>query len=217
MDQVKNSSRTPLVSVLLHGQSGAGKTALAATIALSSEFPFIKLISPESMVGYTEQSKITHISKVFNDAYKSPYSVIVIDSIERILDWVSIGPRFSNAVLQTLLVLLKKPPPEKHKLMILATTNQRSVLQEMEMVDAFNSSMYVPNVTSLSAVDIILRELKAFNDTERQAVQSKLAGTQGKLSVGIKKLIYMSEMACQDVDKVDKFTWSLQQEGFNSR
>ena len=83
--QVKNSTRTPLVSVLLHGPPGSGKTALAATIAISSEAPFIKLISPESMVGFTEQAKMNQINKVFNDAYKSPFSVVVIDSIERLL------------------------------------------------------------------------------------------------------------------------------------
>lgn len=112
IEQVRNSKRTPLVSVLLHGPAGSGKTALAATIAMASEFPFIKLISPESMVGYSESAKVSHISRVFMDAYKSPYSVVLVDCIERILDWVPIGPRFSNNVLQALLVLFKKPPPK---------------------------------------------------------------------------------------------------------
>jgi vesicle-fusing ATPase len=85
VDQVKKSTRTPMVSVLLHGLSGSGKTALAATIAMASEFPFIKLISPDTMVGMSEASKMNAIAKVFNDSYKSPYSVILIDSIERLL------------------------------------------------------------------------------------------------------------------------------------
>ena len=46
------------------GPSGSGKTALAASIALSSEFPFIKLISPENMVGFSESAKISSINKV---------------------------------------------------------------------------------------------------------------------------------------------------------
>ncbi|KAI8928472.1 P-loop containing nucleoside triphosphate hydrolase protein [Entophlyctis helioformis] len=157
VEQVKNSQRTPLVSALLHGPSGAGKTALAATIAMSSEFPFIKLISPESMVGFSETAKVNQINKIFSDAYKSPLSCIVIDSIERLLEWVAIGPRFSNAVLQTLLVLLKKPPPKNHKLLILATTSQRSILEPMELVDAFNASIYVPSVVSIKSVDIVLK------------------------------------------------------------
>ena len=52
---------------------------------------------------------------MFEDAYRSPLSCIVVDDIERLLDYVRIGPRFSNAVLQTLLVLLKKEPPKVKK------------------------------------------------------------------------------------------------------
>jgi SpoVK/Ycf46/Vps4 family AAA+-type ATPase len=85
VEQVRNSNRTQVVSLLLHGAANSGKTALAATIAMDSQFPFIKLISPESMVGFTESSKINHINKIFNDAYKSPLSVIVLDNIERLL------------------------------------------------------------------------------------------------------------------------------------
>jgi len=67
------------------GPAGSGKTALAATMALGSDYPFIKLISPESMVGFSESGKINELNKIFSDSYKSPISVIVIDSIERIL------------------------------------------------------------------------------------------------------------------------------------
>ena len=52
---------------------------------MSSDFPFIKLISPENMVGFGEQQKIAYLNKTFMDSYKSPLSVIVVDSIERIL------------------------------------------------------------------------------------------------------------------------------------
>jgi hypothetical protein len=37
------------------------------------------------MVGYSENAKMNEINKIFNDAYKSPFSVIVIDAIERLL------------------------------------------------------------------------------------------------------------------------------------
>ncbi|KAK2110948.1 hypothetical protein P7K49_010694 [Saguinus oedipus] len=50
---------------------------------------------------------------IFDDAYKSQLSCVVVDDIERLLDYVPIGPRFSNLVLQALLVLLKKAPPQK--------------------------------------------------------------------------------------------------------
>ena len=85
VEQVRTSSRTPLVSVLLHGPPGSGKTALAATIAQASQYPFMKLVSPESMVGFSESQKVAAINKIFADSYKSPLSVIVVDALERLL------------------------------------------------------------------------------------------------------------------------------------
>lgn len=54
-----------LVSVLLEGPPNSGKTALAAQLAKNSDFPFVKVCSPEEMVGYTETAKCLHIRKVF--------------------------------------------------------------------------------------------------------------------------------------------------------
>ncbi len=39
-------------------------------MAIESEFPFVKVISAESMVGYSEQAKCSQIAKVFEDAYR---------------------------------------------------------------------------------------------------------------------------------------------------
>ncbi|KAI9017073.1 P-loop containing nucleoside triphosphate hydrolase protein [Gaertneriomyces semiglobifer] len=219
IEQVRHSKRTPLVSVLVHGPAGSGKTALAASIAMASDFPFIKLISPESMVGFTEQAKMNHISKIFNDAHRSEFSVIVIDSIERILDWVAIGPRFSNTVLQTLLVLMKKVPQKNHRLLILATTSQRSVLDQMELAEAFNANIYAPNITDLASVEYVLRELKTLTDSERHRAITTLrsSGVEQRLSIGIKKLMMIAEMANQDVDKVEKFVSAMMEEGVVGR
>jgi len=85
VEQVRSSDRTRLLSVLLHGPTGSGKTALAAQVAMESEFPYIKLISPESLVGLSEPAKVQSIIKTFNDAYKSPSSIIVVDNIERLV------------------------------------------------------------------------------------------------------------------------------------
>ena len=85
VEQVRSSARTPLVSILLHGPPGSGKTALGASIAQASEFPFIKLISPDNMVGFSEAQKVSTITKVFSDSYKSPLSVVVVDNIERLI------------------------------------------------------------------------------------------------------------------------------------
>lgn len=60
--------------------------------------------------------------------------------------------RFSNTVLQALLVLLKKRPPKGHKLLIIGTTSNQSVLNMMGIVDAFSRVMHVDNMTEGSEV-----------------------------------------------------------------
>lgn len=217
VEQVRTSTRTPLVTALLHGPSGSGKTALAATIAISSQFPFIKLISPENMVGMGEAQKIAYLNKVFNDSYKSPMSIIVVDNIEKIVEWVPIGPRFSNPVLQALSVLLGKKPPKDRRLLVLATTSNRAMLTDMDLSDVFLADIRVPAITSLRSVDHILRETQLFNtQQEHDRCMQLLAQSgieredgQGTLNIGIKKLLSEIEMARLDDDPADKLTAAL--------
>lgn len=50
--------------MLLEGPPNSGKTALAAELAKLSDFPFVKVCSPEDMVGFTETAKCLQIRKV---------------------------------------------------------------------------------------------------------------------------------------------------------
>lgn len=73
------TSKSPKFSLLFHGPDGSGKTSLAAHIAKASDFPFIKIISPEALVGYRdEMAKRDHIHKIFTDAIKSPLSILIV-------------------------------------------------------------------------------------------------------------------------------------------
>jgi vesicle-fusing ATPase len=123
------------------------------------------------------------------------------------LDYVPIGPRFSNGVLQALLVLLKKKPPKDRRLLLLATTSQRRILEDMGMVNEFSSEIYVPSITSLDGLNIVLQDLEIFNENERSLVLRHLqdAGMDHKLAIGVKKLLMVIEMARQDENKVEKF------------
>uniref|UniRef100_A0A8C7LQJ0 Vesicle-fusing ATPase n=1 Tax=Oncorhynchus kisutch TaxID=8019 RepID=A0A8C7LQJ0_ONCKI len=195
VQQTKNSDRTPLVSVLLEGPPNSGKTALAAKISEESQFPFIKICSPDKMIGHSEIAKCQAIKKIFEDAYKSQLSCVVVDDIERLLDYVPIGPRFSNLVLQALLVLLKKPPPKGRKLLIIGTTSRKDVLQEMEMLDAFSTTIHIPNISRGEQLVEALEMLGSFQEKERADIAKAVKG-QG-VWIGIKKLTMLIEMAVQ--------------------
>ncbi|KAH9023079.1 AAA-domain-containing protein [Lactarius pseudohatsudake] len=214
VEQVRTSTRTPLVSLLLHGLPGTGKTALAATIAQASEFPFIKLITPDNMVGYSEAQKIQAISKVFADSSKSPMSVVVVDNIERLLDWTPVGPRFSNAVLQTLMVLMAKRPPKDHRLLVIATSSLRPMLTDVGL-SSFDAELCVPPITDLTALDHVLEAVELFRSTRDRAravgmLREAGLGKDDALSIGVKRLLSVVEMARQEPEAVaERLTSSL--------
>jgi vesicle-fusing ATPase len=205
--QVSNAESSPLFSVLLHGPTASGKTALAARIAIDSGFPFIKLISPEDMVGYSEMARVQYISKIFDDAYKSRTSVVVVDNIERIIDWVPIGPRFSNTILQTLMVFLRKQPTKGRRLLILATTTERAVLKQLDIYNSFNSDIMVPNVMNYDELRYIMEQSGAFDAAEIDQALAEVGGiTEDRtIGVGVKKVLLGIETAKQDPDKVGRF------------
>jgi hypothetical protein len=64
IQQARATESSGLVSVLLEGPPNSGKTALAAQLAKNSDFPFVKVCTPEEMVGFTESAKCLHIRKV---------------------------------------------------------------------------------------------------------------------------------------------------------
>ena len=194
----------PIFSAILHGPPGSGKTALAARIALDSKFPLIKLISPDDMVDLNEPMKIEHMRRIFDDAYKSPRSLVLVDDIESIIDWTPIGPRFSNSVFQALKKLLKKRPPHNRRLLILATTSEKSVLQQLNLFSVFNYKIAVPNVTSYDEVGFLLQRSQAF-DTNR-AIQELQTMTDGRrLSVGVQQILLAIETAKKDSRREERF------------
>ena len=55
------------------------------------------------------------------------------------------------------MVLIKKKPPKiNRKLMIVGTTSQKSILQEMDLVDCFNVCLNMPSIHEKEEMQVLL-------------------------------------------------------------
>ncbi|XP_004288950.1 PREDICTED: vesicle-fusing ATPase-like [Fragaria vesca subsp. vesca] len=193
VEQVKSSeaSRSLLLKCLLKGASGTGKSALAATIGINSRFPFVRIISAESMIGlYDERAKCDHLKNIFEEAYKSQLSIIILDDIERLMEFIPIGPRFSTMIYQTLLSLLKRLPPKGTKLLVIGTTSEFEFLESVGFCNTFSHTYNVPTLTSEDAKKV-LEQLKVVADEDINAAADSLN------DMPIQKLFTLIETAGQ--------------------
>eukprot|EP01125_Pyxidicula_operculata_P009819 TRINITY_DN3231_c0_g1_i2.p1 TRINITY_DN3231_c0_g1~~TRINITY_DN3231_c0_g1_i2.p1 ORF type:complete len:375 (+),score=106.46 TRINITY_DN3231_c0_g1_i2:1247-2371(+) len=144
-----------LFSLLLCGKRGSGKSALAATIASESNFPLVRLVTPHEFIGKSEHIIASEIKQIFSDLYRSSLSLLVLDDIERLISYSPVGgSRFSNTVLQSLLVMISKQPPKGRKLFIIATSSEdEESLSMLGLRSCFNNSIQIPLLNSTDSDD----------------------------------------------------------------
>lgn len=179
VEQVASSDKTPLMGVLLEGERDTGKSALAAYLAKDSGYPFIKMITADMLLGYPSNRKCDMITRVFEDAHKSPRSIIILDGLERLLEYVPIGPRFNNEVLQTLLVLLRKVPPKQRKLLVFASTSALHILESMDLAAAFSVTVRVPTLGT-EEIQEVFKQTNAFIPGDIEACSNIFTDGIGK-------------------------------------
>jgi vesicle-fusing ATPase len=215
VQQVVSSKHSNMATVLFMGEAGCGKSAFATAVATDSGFPFVKVISPRSMVAMSETVRCQLINKCFEDAYRSALSVIVIDDIERLLDYSAARQQYSNNVLQTLLVLLKKEPPSKDKkLLVLGTSSKPEVMEALEVKEAFDAALSIPCLSSGQDVARILSKMDGYSEAEVTEISKKFNG-----AIPIKKLYQVAERALQTyqgntASLVDRFFKCLNDYGY---
>lgn len=207
LNLVKMSDTIRLVSALMYGAPGAGKSSLAAQLALTSGFPLVKMISPDSVAGMSEQQKVNHIQQVFLDAYKSPLSAVIVDQVEDIIEYNAVGPRFSNTVIQVINVCIQRYAPHGHRLLVLATSSDYKVMESLGIAHRFYRQLYVPNIHTVNELQNVL-ELANFSNGEcRKNIVDTIRREVGSESInmGIKQVVtIMEEAAANAPDDVEQ-------------
>lgn len=146
--QIKSSKRVNLMSLLIEGKSGSGTTTLATKVALDSKVPYVKCIAPNKLLSFSfDHGKSAYITELFYNSYKSPEAIIILDNIERLIEYIDIGPRFSNTLVQTLATLITNVP-RTTKVLIIGTTSNLDILRRTGLAQLFTHTFNLPNVPS---------------------------------------------------------------------
>jgi len=161
-------------------------TALAARVALDANCPYTKVVCADNFLDFTESGKCTAIKQVFDDAYRSSLSVIILDGLEQLLEYVPLGSRFNPAVLQTMVSLLKKQPPPGRKLIVIATTSDIQLLKAMKLLGRFSMQFEVPQLTAPSHLSQVFSHAKV--RTEENQIDEI---AQAMLPISIKHILLL--------------------------
>merc|ERR1711920_920903 len=96
---------------------------------------------------------------MFQDAYKTDKSCILIDDFERIIEYNDIGPRFSNSIIQTLMTYLKIQPPEDKRMLLLISTSRVDILESLGMRDHFSAVIHTPTIIGIAQMRTCLAQI----------------------------------------------------------
>lgn len=91
------------------------------------------------------------------------------------------------------------------RLLILATTTQRTVLHQLDLYDCFDRELAVPNVNSFDELSTVLRQVRAFQssaDLNESLQILKETTSSDHVGVGIKRVLLGIETARQTPDDI---------------
>lgn len=195
-------------AMLLRGDMGSGKTAMAAYIANEiARWPFVRIISADNYVGVSDIGICASINKAFTDAYKSNQSIIILDDIERLIGY-TLGPRFSNAILQAILTCIRRfnTTDPSRKIFIIATCTHK-VSRELSLDKQFDFVRDMPAIKNKKEFQQVLCETnldKKCSPSLDQIVDAFPINSNKSLGVGVSDLLTVLELAKNDNNQITK-------------
>lgn len=143
---LKNGNST---SILLKGTTNLGKTKLLTKIAIDSGIPCVKIITADKLLRVSD--KATHIINIFDQCHSAKSSILILDNLERIIEWTSYGGRFDNKIVQTIMTLLRKQIKSDRKVIILMTSYDDDMIEKVDISQLIDYHYNMPHTIELDS------------------------------------------------------------------
>jgi len=146
MDKIKNLSKGNMLSILIQGDLYVGKTTMACQIAKNCGLGCIKFISSESLMDYTFKEK--QIYDIFEQGYRTESFVLVLDSIEKLIEYSKLGNIYNNKILQAIYTILSKIIEYPKLIVVILTSANRQLITQLEINTLCNYTYQLSDVST---------------------------------------------------------------------
>lgn len=147
--------------IVLIGESGSGKSALIKY--LSKKFIYTKVIKPENILGLDSIRIHSYFEECLNEIKSSnERSLLIIEDLERIIQYHKNGPMFNNFILQALLVFIK----ECETSTVMSTKLFEHNLIAFELRELFNDVITINKVSTDTEVSMIKKHYSIEKEIE---------------------------------------------------
>lgn len=130
LDKISNLNKGNLLSIMLMGDKYVGKTTLACHIAKTSKLTCVKFINSETLINSTNKELL--IYEMFDTGCKSESFILIIDSVEKIIEFGKVGNVYNNRILQSIYTICDKVIPNNKSLVILLTSSNRRLMNDLD-------------------------------------------------------------------------------------
>jgi vesicle-fusing ATPase len=138
LDKIKNLKKGNLITFMIQGDSYIGKTTLACHIAKKSELSCIKFVNSEKLLNCIHKEQ--QLYDIFEQGYKTESFVLILDSVEKIIEYSKLGHIYNNKLLQTIYALLAKIIDTTKKIIIILTSSNTELMEQLDFNNICNYS-----------------------------------------------------------------------------
>ncbi len=143
LDKIKNLKKGNLITFMIQGDSYIGKTTLACHIAKKSELSCIKFVNSEKLLNCIHKEQ--QLYDIFEQGYKTESFVLILDSVEKIIEYSKLGHVYNNKLLQTIYALLSKIIDPTKKITIILTSSNTKLMEQLDFNNICNYNYILNN------------------------------------------------------------------------
>jgi len=160
LERINNLKMGNVLTILIQGDCYVGKTTMACQIAKNSGLNCIKFINSEKLLGNV--MKETQLYDIFQQGIKSDSFIMILDCVEKIIEYSKLGNIYSNKILQTIYSILTKIIDSNKKIVIILTSSNPYLMNQLEFDSISNYSYNLEDkmINNLQKISEYFKEKK---------------------------------------------------------